>query len=175
MARSKRGAEAVKCGPTAAAGRWSRGGELAPERDGAVEAEMIIGVVETDLSRAPNAGELVHWHGNLKRVWWEEKELLSGEEVEQWQLECTKKIVKDAGRLEETLRGPGRRREESSQGGSEAGRGGVPADQDELELWILEEYVAHRRDTGDKDAVSGRSRGTHEARGGRGGDRQGRV
>ncbi|CAJ1418349.1 unnamed protein product, partial [Effrenium voratum] len=72
-------------------------------------AEMIVGVAKSPISRAPNAGvgwltplsredegyenlkeweeELVNWHGHLKRVWYEEKELLGGEAMESWQLE----------------------------------------------------------------------------------------
>ena len=89
-------------------------------------AEMIVGVAKSPTSRAPNAGvgwltplsredegcenlkeweeELVKWHGNLKRVWYEEKELLGGEAMESWQLEWVKNIAKDVNLLEEMLK-----------------------------------------------------------------------
>ena len=47
------------------------------------------------LATAPKG---IHWHNNLRRVWCEEKELLV-EEVEQWHLEWTKRIVEDVGIL----------------------------------------------------------------------------
>ena len=89
-------------------------------------AEMIVGVAKSPISRAPNAGvgwltplsredegyenlkeweeELVNWHGHLKRVWYEEKELLGGEAMESWQLEWVKNIAKDVNLLEEMLK-----------------------------------------------------------------------
>ena len=141
-ARGEVGAEAVLApgwAPAAAAAPAAAPEEVASaamakaieELEGAVEAEMIIGVAERDFSRAPNAG--VRWLIPL----------LSGEEVEQWQLEWTKKIAKDVGRLKEMLRrleGEERRVIKAVQRLEEEflQRG-------ELELWkeaIAEEYVS---------------------------------